>query len=402
MKSVADSGVNTSICHPEIDFLFAMNTAGLGFQGPIIADGALHRFKAYGDRNPNSFYSLHLDGIAAGSFGCWKRGIKETWCAVGSEELNEADRAERDRKWKQQQAERDAERRRYQAEAATKAQAILDAARPATDEHPYLVKKAVKAAPGLLVGRWLDRDDCLLIPLRNAAGQLATLQAISPDAPFSHSGQTKDFLKGGAKAGAYFVIGDLDSSPIILLAEGYATAATLHEATGYATVMCCDAGGLKAVAQALKTLYPHPKIILICGDNDRFTEGNPGVKAARAASKAVGVRVIIPEFADDEAGSDFNDRAALHGLEVVKADIDDALTGRWNVGKEKPADAPPPVAEGVAIHPDYCASQSGTFWIKHNEDGDKHVFLANFRAEIQSETLVDDGAVLTLATSSER
>lgn len=379
-------------------FQSEMTAAGLDYQGPIIADGALHRFKVNGDHGPNSFYTLHRDHPAAGSFGCWKRGIKETWCAVGTEELSESERAERDRKWKQQQAERDAERRRYQAEAATKAQAILDTARPATDDHPYLVKKSVKAALGLLVGKWLDRENCLLIPLRTAAGQLATLQAISPDAPFAHSGQSKDFLKGGAKAGAYFVIGDLADSPVILIAEGYATAATLHEATGYASVMACDSGNLKLVAQAMKTLYPHPKIIMICGDNDQLTEGNPGVKAAKAAAKAVKVRVCIPDFATDEACSDFNDLAATQGLEAVKLAIETALAGRWQAGKEKVAGAestPPPAAEGVAIHPDYCASQAGTFWIKHNEDGDKHVFLANFRAEIQSETLVDDGAVST-------
>lgn len=346
MKPSSDSSSSTSVFHsPESAFLDAMRAAGLDYSGPIIADGVLHRFKVNGDLTENSFYNLHLDGIAAGHFGCWKRGVKENWCAVNSESLTDEQRAERDRRWKQQQAKRDAERRRYQAEAATKAQAILDTARPATSDHPYLVKKAVKAAPGLLVGRWLDRENCLLLPLRTAAGQLATLQAISPDAPFAHSGQTKDFLKGGAKAGAYFVIGDLDSSPIILLTEGYATAATLHEATGYAAVMCCDAGGIKPVAQALKTLYPHPQIILICGDNDRFTEGNPGVKAARSASKAAGVRVIIPEFADDEVGTDFNDLATRHGLEGVRTAIDAAMAGRWQVGKEKVAgaeSAPPP------------------------------------------------------------
>ena len=315
-------------------FQSEMTAAGLEFQGQIIADGALHRVKVNGDRNQNSWYSLHLDGIPAGSFGCWKRGIKETWCAVGTEELSESERAERDRKWKQQQAERDAERRRYQAEAATKAQAILDTARPATDDHPYLVKKSVKAALGLLVGKWLDRENCLLIPLRTAAGQLATLQAISPDAPFAHSGQSKDFLKGGTKKGAYFVIGDLIESPVILIAEGYATAATLHEATGYASVMACDSGNLKLVAQAMKTLYPHPKIILICGDNDQLTEGNPGVKAAKAAAKAVKVRVCIPDFATDEACSDFNDLAATQGLEAVKLAIETALAGHWKAGKQ--------------------------------------------------------------------
>ena len=336
MKSVADSGVTTPVCHLESAFLSAITAAGLDYQGPIIADGALHRFKANGDPNPNSFYTLHLDHPAAGIFGCWRRGIKETWCAVGTESLTEAERAERDLRWKEQQRQRDAERAKSQNAAKNKAEAILDAARPATDDHPYLVKKAVKAAAGLMIGAWPQgrREGCLLIPLRNAAGQLATLQAISPDAPFAHSGQTKDFLKGGAKTGSYFVIGDLESSPIILLAEGYATAATLHAATGYAAVMACDAGNLKPVAMAMKALYPS-KPRLICGDNDRFTEGNPGVKAAQAAAKASWSRVVTPQFADDESGSDFNDLAALRGADAVWNAVEQALSGRWQAGKEK-------------------------------------------------------------------
>ena len=47
----------------------------------IIADGQLHRFKI--DGKLNGWYSLHLDGRAAGSFGDWKQGIKERWKMEG-------------------------------------------------------------------------------------------------------------------------------------------------------------------------------------------------------------------------------------------------------------------------------------------------------------------------------
>ena len=166
MKPSADGSSPASEIHAESAFLDAMRAAGLDYAGPIIADGALHRIKVNGDRNPNSFYTLHLDGIAAGSFGCWKRGIKENWCARSTETLTEAERAERDRRWKQQQAERDADRQRQHDEAALKAQALLDAAAPAPADHPYLVRKAVKVYPGVLMGAWpqRQRDQCLLIP----------------------------------------------------------------------------------------------------------------------------------------------------------------------------------------------------------------------------------------------
>lgn len=307
-----------------IPFIAALSAAGLEYAGEIIPDGRLHRIKVNGDHNPNSWYVLHGDGLPAGSFGCWKRGISETWCAKGTTELTEAERAERDRKWKQQQAERDAERRLLNDEARTKAQSILDAASPATSEHPYLVRKGVKAYPGVLAGPWPQRqiENCLLIPLRTASGQLVTVQAIFPDKPAN--GRDKDFLKGGSTKGAFFTIGNLaNAAGPLLIAEGYATAATLFEATGYAAVMAIDAGNLKAVAEALQVLYPRQRII-IAADNDRASDGNPGVKAAAAAAKAIKATLAIPQFADGESGTDFNDLAALHGLDAVLDAIDKA------------------------------------------------------------------------------
>ncbi len=330
--------INTAdTTEPEAAFADAMHAAGIEYHGPIIADKKLHRIKVNGDRNSNGWYVLHPDGIAAGMFGDWKRGTRETWCAKSHDALTDEERAERDRRWKQQADERDAERRRMQDKASVQAQAILDAAQPATDDHPYLKRKAVKAYPGVMVGSWPQRkiDNALLVPLRTAAGKLASIEAILPNKiKIRGEDRDKDFLQGGAKAGAHFVIGDLEESPFILICEGYATAATVHEATGYAAVMACDAGNLANVTAALKALYPHPKVLMVCGDNDRRTDGNPGQKAALAVSKKAKVRVCIPDFADDEDGSDFNDLAALHGIDRVWNEIESALHGPWRAGKE--------------------------------------------------------------------
>ncbi len=311
--------INNTESEVVFQFRQAMTTAGLNYSGEIVADGTLCRMKVSGDRNSNSWYILHPNEPAAGAFGCWRRSISETWCAKSTAELTEIERAERDRKWQEAKAQRQVEERRRQEEAAAKAQTLLDATQPATDDHPYLVRKAVKAAPGVQVGEWKKRAGCLLIPLRDARGQLGTIQAIFPECD-EQLGRDKDFLSGGRKRGCYFTIGDPNNADTLLLAEGFATAATLHEATGYPAVMAVDAGNLQPVAEALRAIYPDLHIIL-CGDNDRHTDGNPGLTKARQAAKAIRADLVVPEFAESEAGTDFNDLAALQGLAAVQAAV---------------------------------------------------------------------------------
>lgn len=384
-------------------FRAAMQADGLDFEGEIISDGRLHRIKCKDDRNRNAWYILHDDGLPAGSYGHWKTGQRGTWCAKVTEELTDAERAERDRRWRQQQAEREADRRRHHDEARQKAQAILDAADDATEEHPYLRRKGVKAYPGVKIGDWPQgkRVNCLLIPLHNQAGQLATVQAIAPERDPT-TGRDKDFLKGGAKSGAFFVIGDPLASEVILLAEGYATAATLHEATGYAAVMACDAGNLKAVAIAFKSnLFPK-KPLIVCADNDRHTEGNPGLTAACKIKDAYPgtslVQIAVPEFSDDEDGSDFNDLAARRGLDAVREAIAETLSkakatrspSRQSPEASSSTHSPETTAEHTPAD-DYPVNAQGSWWIKRSDEGEKWVFLANFSARIQTETVVDDG-----------
>jgi len=316
-----------------IEFRDAMRAAGLDYAGDIIPDGRLHRVKVNGDHNPNAWYVLHPDGIAAGSFGDWKRDITSTWCAKVGNLLTEAERAECDRKWRQQQAERDAGRQRAQAEARAQAQALLDAARPADDSHPYLLRKRVKAHPGVLAGPWPQRQrgNCLLIPLLTMDGRLATLQAIYPDKP--DDGRDKDFLHGGAKRAAFFTIGELSTAPCIVIAEGYATASTIHEATGHAAVMACDAGNLRLVADAIRAAFPGKRIV-IAADHDRATPGNPGLTKATEAAQAIKAELAIPEFADGEPGTDFNDLANLRGPAAVR----DAIAQARPAESTAPAD----------------------------------------------------------------
>ena len=311
----------------EADFRAALKNAGLDYDGEILPDAGIQRFKVNGDNSKNCWYLLYSDGIAAGSFGNWKTGLSERWCAKSNAELSENERTERDRKWKQQQQEREADRQRQQDKSAAKAALILEAKQPALDSHPYHINKGVKAAPGVLVGQWEQRgrDHCLLIPFKNAAGQITTVQAISADQPLIGD-SNKDWLIGGKKSGSFFTFGDPVQAAQIIVCEGYATGASIHEATGDCVIVAGDAGNLKPVAAAISI---HHKPILIAADNDLDNPDNPGLKAAKVAAELVKGAMAAPNFTPDEVTawrsahggkcpSDFNDLATLRGLDAVK------------------------------------------------------------------------------------
>ena len=81
-----------------------------------------------------------------------------------------------------------------------------------------------------------------------------------------------------------------------------------------------DSGNLLPVAAALRAKYP-ALLLALAADDDHRTEGNPGLSAATAAAWAVGGFVVKPQFPADRPpkASDFNDLAALAGLDAVRA-----------------------------------------------------------------------------------
>ena len=110
----------------------------------------------------------------------------------------------------------------------------------------------------------------------------------------------------------------LRTAPAIVIAEGYATAGSISDAIGHATVAAFDSGNLMAVATALKDKYPD-KAVIIAGDDDLHllnhpkVRANPGREKAEKAAQAVGGKAVFPVFAPGErekdmAGfTDFND-----------------------------------------------------------------------------------------------
>lgn len=279
-------------------FRNAMLDAGLTPPDAIHADGRMHRFHVEGDKrgSKNGWYVLHIDRRPSGAFGSWRAGATQTWSADG-QPMSRAERADINALIAAARRQNEVEaRQRHEATQRTVC-AWWQNADPADPEHAYLVKKGVKPH-GL---RQLDGR--LLVPLQDRHGLLWNLQRIDPAGG-------KLFMPGGRVSGMFSAIGDLSAPRLILVCEGWATAATLHEETGHPVLAAMNRGNLRAVAEAARHAWPGADLI-IAADNDRHTAGNPGVTDATAAAKAVGARLLVPQFADDEPGSDFNDLAAL-------------------------------------------------------------------------------------------
>ncbi|MEC4747961.1 toprim domain-containing protein [Methylomicrobium sp. Wu6] len=242
----------------------------------------------------------------------WKTGEKQAFFIdrQAGAALSPADRehikAEQERRRREQQAKHD--------RAARRARSIWQVAKSAPPDHPYLARKRIK--PHLArVTTWrrihqdasggrqkLAIENALIIPLINETGAYRNLQAIFPAASPA-LGRDKDFLPGGALAGLFWWIGQEKTDPV-LIAEGFATAATLHQETGYRVYIAFSAGNLLAVGRIIRKHLPAVKIIF-AADNDAKTAGNPGLTQAHAAAAVVDGFVIVPPMAGD-----FNDFAA--------------------------------------------------------------------------------------------
>ncbi|MFM5278231.1 DUF927 domain-containing protein [Aeromonas caviae] len=236
------------------------------------------------------------------------------------------DPAERERIHQQQQARAEAEAKRNEQQrqkAACRAVAILRECEPGSS--PYLTAKALGSMSVLInryviaVGALTFPAGSLVVPLTDEKGELVNVQLIDDRG-------CKSYLAGGRKAGAFHHI---KGGELVAVVEGYATGLSVHAATG-ATIYCAmDAGNLLAVAEVARRQHPDAQILL-CGDNDANTKGNPGKTKAEHAAAGVGAQVALPP-----AAGDWNDHHQAHGLTATKAEIMRQLTQQDKEASQK-------------------------------------------------------------------
>ena len=296
---------------PSEQFRAAIASAGLTPPDAVTADGRLHRFASNGRRGDDAgWYVLHGDGLPAGAFGCWREGFTRQWSSKPQEAMTKGECDAHRRLIETMREQREADILQRRQKAAQTAEARWQAASPATT-HPYLTAKGVQPHGVKAEG------EALLIPMRDTAGSLHSLQAIDPEGG-------KRFHPGGRVKACYHVIGRPEGT--LIVCEGYATGASIHDATGQGVAVAFNAGNVLAVAEALRSQYPDLCLIL-AADDDWQTVGNPGLSKATEAAQAVDGWLATPRFpyGRGDKDTDFNDLYRLAGSEAVKACIEEAV-----------------------------------------------------------------------------
>ena len=343
---------------PEVQLLNAILEAGLAKPDkPIELDGQMHRFnsgsKGAKGYDKSGWYIAYPDGVPAGRFGCWRLGLDQVWRADIGRKLTASEEMANVRRVSESRAVRDAALERQHQVASDTVEKIWTTANSASAEHPYLAKKGISVHGARITG-----DGRLMVPLYDQDGSLASLQYID------HEGG-KLYHPGGQTGGKFWMLGTTDEPGTLYVAEGFATAATIHETTDRPVVVAYSASNLVPVTGTLREIYGATQDIVIVADNDK---SGVGQRYAEQASAKYGARMVMPSIEGDandyaQAGHDLSalliqqtGSAVINKLKVVFGD---------QLGSEY--EAPDELVEGLMTIGSsvvvYGDSNSGkTFW----------------------------------------
>ncbi|EDH7457924.1 hypothetical protein K9K90_004440 [Salmonella enterica] len=306
--------------NPAAEFGATLAEAGFELDGLPVMDGKKHRVRTADDKKgeKTGVYAGYLDGVPAGWYQDHRihdQPVK--WVSTGQQVDAEA-QAHLRAIAAQNRIDRENALQQQYAHNARRAGQVYNAMPVADGSQEYLVKKGVKAFPGVKT----DKKNRVVIPLVNEEGEVRTLQRISANG-------FKSLKKNGQKTGNFFVVGgELKNGEPVLYAEGYSTAASISEATNRPVVMTVDAGNLPKVADKLKDKYPD-SLHVVLGDDDRKNAVNKGMaKAEEAAIIANGV-FTVPAFTAEEKErglTDFNDLHQSRGLDAVRDQVEGIIT----------------------------------------------------------------------------
>jgi len=272
-----------------------------GLEPPeVIEAGKLHRFPGVGKRNGNTagWCKLFDDGLG-GCFGDWSSGFTENWQAKRDKPFSQLERAAFVRRVEAAKAQAKQALKERQARAALRARCIWNDAILTPGNHPYLIRKTIQTHSARL------HKGVLVLPVIDITGNFTSLQFIAADG-------RKKLLSGGRKQGCFIpVAGDIRKTSKTIICEGWATGCTLAEDEPSATVLAAiDAGNLEHVALAVRHRWPNIELV-IAGDDDRQTQGNPGATKAKSAAITAVALLALPQWPEGapEHLTDFNDLA---------------------------------------------------------------------------------------------
>lgn len=335
---------------------------GLVLDKELTFDGRIQRWKVEGENAERRGWSRLREWTSkagntyiVGAYGVW-HGTDDGYTKI---ELPQRDDPARPaltdedvaaiRAAQKEAAKKLAETRKAEAKQAAAWAAQVWAHCPPATEHEYLTRKGIEAhgtrvfpgPDGLVLGKIDDSNwwrlsqavGALVVPMHDEHGNVVGIQFIYPKGHPRREKTDKEFWPSGmAMGGTFGVLGPLRRTGVLAIAEGFATAASIYEATGVSVAYAFSANNLvKAGRQIGKTCKATK--LLFCADDDYLTEGNPGFTAASNASAEIeGSAWGFPDFKEDGVDlrdgkklTDFNDLMALRGKIVVANQINARL-----------------------------------------------------------------------------
>ena len=313
------SGLAKNLDPPELQLADAMRSAGIDPPSVIKIDGQLHRFSTKGrKRDDSGWYIAFPDEPVAGRFGCWRDQIDAVFRADIGRDLSPAENMAIVRRQSEAKAERERARAQKANVAASTVETIWTEAIAASPDHPYLKEKGIAPHGARLTG-----DGRLIVPLFSESGTLSSLQYISET--------EKRYHPGGTTKSCSWTLGEITPGPIFV-AEGYATAATIHEVSGRPCVVAYSANNLPVIVGQLREAHGQTQEIVIVADND---ESGVGRNKADEASAKYGGRIVMPPTPGD--ANDYHQSGAdLAGL--LFPPVDD-----WLVPADSFSEQPAPI-----------------------------------------------------------
>ena len=269
---------NLHVEPPEIQLADAMRSAGIEPPVKLEIDGQLHRFSTKGrKRDDSGWYIAFPDEPVAGRFGCWRDQIDCVFKADIGRDLSPAENMAIIRRQSEAKSERDLARQKKAEIAASTVETIWRDAIGASPDHPYLKRKGIEPHGARLTG-----DGRLIVPLYDPVDDLTSLQYISET--------EKRYHPGGTTKSCSWTLGEVTPGPIFV-AEGFATAATVHEVSGRPCVIAYSANNLPEIVGQLRETHGQAQEIVIVADNDASGVGRN--KADQASAKHGG-RIVMP------------------------------------------------------------------------------------------------------------
>lgn len=271
---------------PEQQFIEAIRKSGFEVPDQIFLDGKIHRFRSGASAKTldrSGWYVGHLDGIPCLTFGCWKQDITQTIKADTGRKFTQLEEMAHVARVTAAKKQRDAEIERDRSVAASTVETIWGGGVAASPEHPYLKRKGVEPHGARVTG-----DGRLMLPLFRPDGELSSLQYID------ESGG-KLYHSGGQTGGVFWMLGTLDQPGVLYIAEGFATAATIHQVMNRPCIVAYSASNLVPVTGSLRQQMPTQELFIVA-DHD---ESGVGQRYAEQASAKHGARmVVIPTLGD--------------------------------------------------------------------------------------------------------